>query len=97
MRRQTRILSSRTQQTGESRMSESTVYRICVKGQLAEDWSDWFDGLSIASDRVGETVLTGPVRDQAALFGILYKVHSLNPTLISVNRIEESPLARASF
>ena len=44
----------------------------------------------------GETTLAGPVRDQAALFGILNKVHSLNLTLISVNRVEDLPPAEDS-
>ncbi len=69
-------------------MSKPVVYRICVKGQLAEDWSEWFEGMAITHEPNGETTLIGPVRDQAALFGILQKMCSLNLSLISVASIE---------
>ncbi len=77
-------------------MSEVVIYRIRIKGQLTQDWSDWFEGLVIASESSGDTTLTGPVRDQAALFGLLYKVHDLNLTLISVNPAETLPSAANS-
>jgi len=68
-------------------MDESLVYEIRVEGHLTERWSDWFDGLTIHNEPNGETVLSGVFVDQAALFGMLIKIHSLNLTLISVNRI----------
>jgi hypothetical protein len=66
-------------------MKPSTVYQICVKGYLEEEWSDWFDGMAITHLENGETALTGPIVDQPALFGLLFKVSSLNITLLSVN------------
>jgi hypothetical protein len=66
----------------------ATVYEIRVHGHLAYDWSEWFDGLKITHTPGGETILTGPVRDQAELFGVLMKVRDLGLTLISVNRVE---------
>jgi hypothetical protein len=58
---------------------------IQVKGYLEEEWGDWFDGMSISHEENGETNLTGPVADQSALFGLLFKVSSLNLTLLSVS------------
>jgi hypothetical protein len=65
-----------------------TVYEICVKGHLDQRWSMWFDGMMVTNEASGDTVLYGPVVDQAALHSLLIKVHTLNLTLISVLRIE---------
>jgi hypothetical protein len=65
------------------------VYEIRVKGHLDEDyWAQWFDGLTVTVDDNGETVLTGLVADQAALFGLLTKIRDLALPLLSVNRVE---------
>ena len=68
-------------------MNEPWVYEIRVAGHLSERWSDWFGGLAIHNDLDGETTLTGCLADQAALFGVLGKVHALNLTLVSVRRL----------
>ena len=68
-------------------MDINHIYEIRVEGHLAERWSDWFEGLAICKDPNGETVLTGPLSDQAALFGVLTRIHDLNLILISVRRI----------
>lgn len=65
-----------------------TIYQIRVKSHLNFDWTDWFDGLTITLEENGDTLLTGPVVDQAALHGLLKKVRDLGMLLISVNRIE---------
>ena len=62
------------------------VYEIRIEGHLADHWSDWFEGLTICNDPDDETTLTGWLADQAALFGVLAKIHNLNLTLISVQR-----------
>jgi hypothetical protein len=67
-------------------MDEPQVYAIRVEGQLTELWSEWFEGLAIHTDDSGETILTGPLVDQAALFGVLARIHALNLALISVCR-----------
>jgi hypothetical protein len=67
-------------------MNKSLVYEIRIEGHLTERWSDWFEGLTIHNESSGDTVLSGAFVDQAALFGMLTKIHSLNLTLISVNR-----------
>jgi hypothetical protein len=67
------------------KMNKPRIYEIRVEGHLAESWSDWFEGLAIQNDSNGEMVLSGPLIDQAALFGVFSKIHALNLTLISVN------------
>jgi len=64
------------------------LYEIRLKGHLDQRWSAWFDGMTLTHDANGETILSGPVVDQAALHSLLIKVHTLNLTLISVVRIE---------
>ena len=61
-------------------------YRITIKGTLDGSWSAWFDGLAIAHDADGNTTLTGGVRDQAALHGLLAKMRDLGLTLLAVER-----------
>ena len=61
-----------------------TVYQIRVRGYLSAEWSDWFDGLVIGHEPDGHTTLCGPVRDQAALSGLLTRVFDLNLELVSV-------------
>ena len=68
--------------------TQPTIYQIRIKGHLDERWSDWFDGLTITQETDGNTLLTGPVVDQSALYGLLKKVHDLGLSLISVNKIE---------
>ena len=67
---------------------QPTVYQIRIKGHLGNQWTDWFDGLTITLEEDGETLLTGPVVDDAALHGLLKKVRDLGTPLLSVNRIE---------
>ncbi len=68
--------------------TKSTIYQIRVKGHLDSSWSGWFDGLIITLDPNGDTLLTGPVVDQCALYGLLKKAHDLALPLISVNLME---------
>jgi len=64
------------------------VYEIKVEAILDDGWSDWFDRLSVTHAGDGITVLTGPVADQAALYGLLNKLRDLGLTLLSVNRLD---------
>ena len=66
---------------------EEALYKIKVKGHLDPSWSGWLDGLAIEPQAQGETLLTGPVRDQAALHGLLNKIRDLGLLLLSVERI----------
>jgi hypothetical protein len=65
-------------------VTDPASYRIRVKGQLGSEWSEWFDGMTITCDEHNETILSGQVVDQAALFGILNKIQALGLTLLSV-------------
>ena len=64
------------------------VYQIRIKGHLGREWTDWFGGLTIRLTDNGETLLTGPVVDQAALHGLLRKVRDLGVPLLSVSRVK---------
>lgn len=66
------------------------VYQIRIKGHLDQRWSDWFEGLTIAVDHNGDTLVSGPVVDQAALHGLLRKVRDLGMPLLSVTCVEET-------
>jgi hypothetical protein len=67
-------------------MDKPCFYEIRVEGHLTERWSEWFEALAIHADPNDETVLSGWLADQAALFGVLAKIHALNLILVSVNR-----------
>jgi len=60
------------------------LYQIRVKGHLDEHWSSWLEGLSLTHLESGETLLSGPLADQAALHGVLHKLENLGVPLIAV-------------
>jgi hypothetical protein len=63
---------------------QPTIYQIRLKGHLGSQWTDWFGGLIVTLEDNGETLLTGPVVDQAALHGLIKKVRDLGMPLVSV-------------
>jgi hypothetical protein len=65
--------------------NEPGLYEIRIKGHLDDKWADWFEGLTITRVDNGETLLRGPVSDQAALHGLLRKVRDLGLPLLAVN------------
>jgi hypothetical protein len=69
------------------RPSRSAYYEIRVEGQIDSSWSEWFDGLDVTLQKNGETLIAGPIPDQAVLQGILTKVFNLRLPLVSVRRI----------
>ena len=71
--------------------SQPVVYQIRLKGHLGSQWTDWFEGLTITLEDNGDTLLTGPVVDQAALHGLLKKVRDLGMPLVSVSPVESGP------
>jgi len=73
--------------TNPPKFHGSTDYRIKLKGRLDPKWSDWFEQMEISTEG-GQTILTGPVADQAALHGLLVRIRDLNLPLLSVERIE---------
>ena len=68
--------------------SQPMIYQIRLQGQLGSQWAVWFEGLTIGLEDNGNTLLTGPVVDQAALHGLLRKVRDLGLPLLSVVRLE---------
>ena len=64
------------------------IYQIRVRGHLSDTWAEWFDKLTIENLPNGESLLSGPVADKAALYGLLTKVRDLNLTLLAVALIE---------
>jgi hypothetical protein len=70
--------------SAEMKPGQPMVYQIRIKGHLGRHWIDWFEGLSITALDNGETLLTGPVVDQAALHSVLRKVRDVGLPLLSV-------------
>ncbi len=68
--------------------SQPIVYQIRIKGHLSIQWADWFGGLNITLEDNGDTLVTGPVIDQAALHGLLRKVRDLGMPLLSIMRMD---------
>ena len=64
--------------------SQPMVYQIRIMGHLGRQWTDWFGGLTVTQEEDGDTLLTGPVVDQAALHGLLRQVRDLGTPLLSV-------------
>jgi hypothetical protein len=67
---------------------QAMIYQIRIRGHLGQQWTDWFEGLTITREASGDTLLTGPVIDQAGLYGLLRKMRDLGMPLLSVNHIE---------
>jgi len=70
-----------------NKLDEAMVYQIRVKGHLGPQWTEWFGGMTITLEDNGETLLNGPVVDQAALHGLLRKIRDLGMPLISAIRV----------
>lgn len=70
---------------------DAGLYEIRVAGHLDRRWVAWFDGLSLATEGDGTTVIRGPVADQAALHGLLRRVCDIGLPLISVTRVDDPP------
>ena len=82
-------MSSKPKQ--EPDKGQCNIYQIKIKGRLGGQWSEWFEGLTITPEEDGNTLLAGPVVDDAALHGLLKKVRDLGMPLLSVNRVEPDP------
>jgi hypothetical protein len=76
---------------------EPVVYEIRIKGHLDRRWAEWFEGMVITPEDDGETLLVGPVADQAALHGLLRKVRDLGLPLISVTRAQTDQIDGPDF
>ncbi len=78
-------------QTFAEQHNQHQCYEIRLKGHLDDRWAEWFEGLTITLEDNGDTLLTGPVIDQAALHGLLRKVRDLGLPLLSVSPVEPGP------
>lgn len=74
--------------TFTSNSDRPLCYQLRLQGHLNQQWQSWFDGLTIELIANGDTLLTGPVIDQAALHGLLKKVRDLGMPLLAVNRVD---------
>jgi hypothetical protein len=70
------------------KLDQPMVYQIRIEGHLGSRWTEWFGGMTITLEDNGNTLLTGPVVDQAALHGLLKKVRDLGMPLISAVRVK---------
>ena len=66
---------------------QPSVFQIRIKGHLDPQWADWFDGMAMTPEEDGDTLLTGPVADQAALHGLIRKVRDLGIPLVSIQAV----------
>ena len=71
-----------------NKLDQPMVYQIRIEGHLGARWTDWFGGMTITLEDNGDTLLNGPVVDQAALHGLLRKVRDLGMPLISAVRVK---------
>jgi len=78
-------------QTSNDKHNPHQCYEIRLKGHLDDQWAEWFEGLTITLEEDGDTLLSGPVIDQAALHGLLKKIRDLGLPLLSVNSVEPRP------
>ena len=78
-------------QTFDEKYIQHQCYEIRLKGHLDDRWAEWFEGLTITLEDNGDTLLTGPVVDQATLHGLLKKVRDLGMPLLSVCPVEPGP------
>ena len=72
----------------QTNFNKPLTYQIRIKGHLGVEWADWFEVLTITLEDNGDTLLTGPVVDQAALHGLLKKIRDLGMPLVSVSPVE---------
>ncbi len=68
--------------------NQPKIFQIRIKGHLGRRWANWFEGMSITLEDNGDTLITGPVADQAALHGLVKKVRDLGLPLISINHLD---------
>jgi hypothetical protein len=72
--------------TNGRELDKPAIYQIRIKGKLGPEWADWFDKFNIEAQPDDETLLIGPAIDQAALYGLLLKLHNLGLLLLFVKR-----------
>ncbi len=76
--------------TRKQEHAEGRLYEIRVHGHLDDRWTGWFEGFTLTLEQNGDTLISGQVTDQAALFGLLRKVRDTGMPLVSVQRVTDS-------
>ncbi len=76
---------------------EAGLYEIRIHGHLDSRWAGWFDSLDFTLEENGDTLISGKVIDQAALFGLLRKVRDMGLSLVSVNRVSAGQADRSDY
>ena len=74
----------------DPKAAKPTVYQIRIAGHVNPRWTEWFDGMTITLLKEGDTLLTGPLLDQAALYGLLHRVRNLGMPLLAVTPVEKN-------
>jgi hypothetical protein len=69
--------------------NDKPIYRIRIQGQIDASWSDWLGGLTITPQPGGETLIAGPIVDQAALHGLLDKLYAMNLPILSMAQVKD--------
>jgi hypothetical protein len=82
------------EQKSERGRDQPKVFQIKIQGHLSQQWTDWFEGLTITLEEDGNTLLSGRVVDQSALHGILKKIRNLGMPLLSVNSVDPDPVTK---
>jgi hypothetical protein len=83
-----RLIAEREAHFLEDSFLGRAFYQIRVKGHLQGSWARWFEDLALTAEGNGEMVLSGPIVDQAALYGVLAKLRDLGLPLLSVSRCD---------
>lgn len=65
-------------------------YTLLIEGRLDSHWSEWFEGMTVTHLETGNTLLSGPLVDQAALYGLLNRIRDLNLNLIYLEKISDN-------
>ena len=68
-------------------LGQPRPYRITIQGHLHPRWSEWFENLTISQQPDGTTTLSGPVADQAALYGLILKLRDMGLPLLAVQSL----------